>query len=63
MSNNAPGKQFRKGVGIADVIRMFSTANKAYDWLASYILAERTLRIRSAVRATSCAKGNIRQHR
>ena len=37
MANNAPGKHYRKGIGIANVIRMFSTEKKAYDWLASYI--------------------------
>ncbi len=37
MANNTPGKHYRKGIGIADVIRMLSTEQKAYDWLASYI--------------------------
>ncbi len=37
MANNAPGKHYRKGIGIMDIIRMFDTEQKAYDWLARYV--------------------------
>ncbi len=37
MANNAPGKHYRKGSGIMDIVRMFDTEQKAYDWLARYV--------------------------
>ena len=40
MANNAPGKHYRKGIGIMDIVRMFDTEQKAYDWLASYVWPE-----------------------
>ena len=37
MAINAPGKHYRKGIGIVEIISMFSTEKKAYDWLAGHI--------------------------
>ena len=40
MAKNAPGKHYRKGIGIMDIVRMFVTEQKAYEWLAGYIWPE-----------------------
>ncbi len=40
MANSAPGKHYRKGIGIMDVVRMFDTEQKAYDWLSQYVWPE-----------------------
>lgn len=37
MANNAPGKHYRKGIGIMNIIKMLDTEQKAYDWLAHYV--------------------------
>ena len=36
MALNAPGKHYREGIGIVEIVRTFSTEKKAYDWLASH---------------------------
>ena len=37
MADNAPGKHYRKRIGIMDIVRMFNTEQKACDWLACYV--------------------------
>ena len=37
MAKNALGKHYRKGIGIMDIVRMFDTEQKAYEWLAGCI--------------------------
>ena len=40
MAHNAPGKHYREGIGIVEIVRTFSTEKKAYDWLADPLWPE-----------------------
>ncbi len=40
MALNALGKHYREGIGIVEIVRMFSTGKKACDWLAGPLWPE-----------------------